>query len=81
MNLEAKSKARIGEFGKNCLNLIKSQIWTILNEVKGIYLSSVTMVVTLDSWGGGKAAAGGCTEVVINEPCYVPPVLEQNDEK
>ena len=21
-----------------------------------------------------KAAAGGCTEVVIKEPCYVPPV-------
>ena len=27
-------------------------------------------------WEGGKAAAGGYTGVVINEPCHVPPVLE-----
>ena len=27
-----------GEFGKNCFNLQKSQIWTILNRVMGSYL-------------------------------------------
>ena len=43
----------------------------------GIYLSSVSTVVTLDGLGGGKAAVGGCSGVVVNEPHSVLPVLER----
>ena len=48
-----------------------------MNKVKGSYLFSVTMVVTLDGSGeGGKAAVGGCMEVVIKSPTLVLPVQE-----
>ena len=56
-NLEVKSKLEWGIW-KNHFNLQKSQIWTILNKVKGNYLSSVTTVVTLDGSGGREGSCG-----------------------
>ena len=39
-----------------------------MNREFGIYLYSVTTVVTLDGLGEGNAGVGGCTGVVIKNP-------------
>ena len=58
------------------MHLKKKLNWTILNREFGSTYAVITMGVIAAQLGGGEAAAGGYTKVVIQKPDYMPPVLQ-----